>query len=385
MKLANRIQHIPPYLFAGLERKAADLRARGVDLIDLGIADPDLPPVTALKRAVARHLDDPDAHRYPTSRGDPEVRDAIARWFHGRFDVSLDPETEICVTIGAKEGLANLARAFAEPGTVVAATEPGYPVYANAGAILNGAEFRPLPLTPAREFLPDLERAAGARLLYLNFPNNPTGAVAPEPFYEDVAVFADAHPDTLVVMDAAYAELSFAPPRPPSALRFTRRALEFHSLSKMMNVTGYRIGFAAGNADAIAALVNVKTQLDSGAPVFIQRAMADALALYDGPEPPEQARRSHLEYGRRKRALEDGLVHAPGVRDVYPSPATFFVWASVDDDVRFVERALERGVILTPGRGFGETGAGFVRAAVTTSRERIERALARLAGGQSGG
>jgi len=380
MKLAGRIDRIPPYLFARLEERAGAMRRKGVDLIDLGIADPDLPPPPFLKEAVIRHLDDDDAHQYPTSRGDPEVREAIARWFEGRFGVRLDPASEIAVVIGGKEGLANLSRAFAAPGTTVAAPDPGYPVYFNAAAILNDAEARSLPLTPQRGFLPELRQVEGASLLFLNYPNNPTGAVAPETFYRETAEFVEAHPETLVTWDAAHCELTFEGERPPSLLQFTRNAVEVHSLSKMMNVTGYRIGFAVGHPEAIAALVKVKTQLDSGAPVFIQRAMAEALDRYDGPTPPEECRRSHAEYGRRKKIVEAGLAQVPGVSEVYPSNATFFVWAKVEDDVAFVERALEAGVILTPGRGFGANGMGFVRAAVTAPADRLEEAVERLAG-----
>jgi len=378
MQLAKRVRNLPAYLFASLEAKASELRARGVDLIDLGIADPDLPAVPIVKESLIRHLNDPDAHQYPTSKGDPGVRKAVAMWMMGRFGVEVDPGSEICVTMGSKEGLANLSRAYIEPGRFVAATDPGYPVYANAGAILNDGEFRALPITPENGFVPDLSLAEGACLLYLNYPNNPTGAVAPESFYSELGQFADTHPETLVVMDAAYCELSFQPPRPPSLLQFSKNVLEFHSLSKMMNVTGYRIGFAVGRADAIAALIKIKTQLDSGAPVFIQRAMADTLATYNGTEPPADALRSHKEYGRRKALIEAGLKDVPGVQQVYPSPATFFVWVKVEDDVAFVQQAMEKGVILTPGRGFGKAGEGFVRAAVTAPSERIQEALDRL-------
>jgi LL-diaminopimelate aminotransferase len=378
MQLAKRVRNLPAYLFASLEAKATELRAQGVDLIDLGIADPDLPAVPIVKESLIKHLDDPDAHQYPTSQGDPEVRKAVAAWMVGRFGVDLDPSNEICITMGSKEGLANLSRAYVEPGCLVAATEPGYPVYANAGAILNDGDFKAMPITPENGFVPDLSRAEGASLLYLNYPNNPTGAVAPESFYRELGEFADTHPNTLVVMDAAYCELSFQLPRPPSLLQFSKNVIEFHSLSKMMNVTGYRIGFAVGRADAIAALTKIKTQLDSGSPVFIQRAMADTLATYEGATPPPDALRSHEEYGRRKAMIEAGLQGVPGVQKVYPSPATFFVWVKVEDDVAFVEHAMQKGVILTPGRGFGMAGTGFVRAAVTAPSERIQRALERL-------
>jgi LL-diaminopimelate aminotransferase len=378
MKLAHRMTRIPPYLFAGLEAKAAELRSKGVDLVDLGIADPDLPPPAWMVQAVKDHLNDPGAHNYPTSAGDPDVRSAIAAWMEGRFGVQLDPGKEIAVVIGGKEGLANLSRAFVNPGDIVAAPDPGYPVYANGAAILNDGEARFLPLRPENGFLPDLNEAEGAAILFLNYPNNPTGAVAPESFYRNVAKFADDHPETLVVWDAAYVELAFGGERPPSLLQFTKNAIEIHSLSKMMNVTGYRIGFAAGHEEAVAALVKVKSQLDSGAPVFIQRAMADALSRYEGIEPPAEAAANHEEYGRRKKMIETGLSGVPGVETVYESTATFFTWMKVADDVAFVEKAMEAGVILTPGRGFGASGEGFVRAAVTQPGERIELAVERL-------
>lgn len=378
MKTANRLDLLPPYLFAELESKAASLRARGIDLVDLGIADPDLRPPAFLLEAVRKHLDDPDAHQYPTSRGDPDVRRAVARWFLGRFGVELDPAREIVITLGSKEGLADLARAVVDPGDRVGVPDPGYPVYAGAGAALNNALAVPVPLNADRDFLPDLQQIDNIRLLFLNYPNNPTGAVAPEAFYRETAQFAEEYPETLIAWDAAYCELSFAGFRPPSLLQFTRRAVELHSLSKMMNCTGYRIGFAVGDPEVLDALVRVKTQVDSGAPVFIQRAMAESLERYNGVNPPIEAAQSHSEYGRRKAMLENGLAEIEGVKQVYASPATFFVWAEVDNDTAFVDMALEKGVILTPGRGFGQQGKGFVRATVTRPGEQIEEALQRL-------
>jgi len=378
MKYSNRLNNIPPYLFAGLEAKATEIKSKGIDLIDLGIADPDLPAAPLMKKALIRHLDDPDAHQYPTSQGDPEVRKVVAKWFKGRFNVELDPSKEIAVVIGAKEGIANIARAFVNPGDEVGAPDPGYPVYANGAAILNDAKARKLSLLPEKGFLPDLKDAEGVRLLYLNYPNNPTGAVAPESFYRETAEFVEKNPETVVAWDAAYSELVFGGFKPPSLISYTRKAVEFHSLSKMMNVTGYRIGFAVGNADIISGLVKVKTQLDSGAPVFIQRAMAEALDAYDGINPPLESQVSHDEYGKRKKLMEEGMSLIPGVEKVYSSPATFFVWAKVENDISFVEDAMEKGVILTPGSGFGESGKGFVRAAVTAPSDKIVEAVERL-------
>ncbi|MBZ0266436.1 aminotransferase class I/II-fold pyridoxal phosphate-dependent enzyme [bacterium] len=378
MNPANRIKNLPPYLFAGLEEKATKLRGEGVDLIDLGIADPDLPPPKFLVDSVKAHLDDPDAFRYPTSRGDAGVRAAIAKWFKQRFGVELDPGREIVVTLGSKEGLTDLARAVVNPDDTVAVPIPGYPVYGGACAILNDAQPRYLELLPENQFLPKLEDSDGCRVLFLNYPNNPTGQVADEEFYKAAADFAETHPETLVVWDAAYCELSFDDFKSPSILQFTRKAVEMHSLSKMMNCTGYRIGFAVGDADTLDAMVKIKTQVDSGAPVFIQRAMAEALSRYDGKNPPEECLQSHREYGERKKKLEIGLLDVHGVKRVYPSPSTFFVWMRVANDLEFVEKAMKKGVILTPGSGFGSNADKFVRAAVTAPSVRIDQAIERL-------
>ncbi len=378
MKYADRLDLLPPYLFAELENKAMELRNNGVDLIDLGIADPDLKPPKFLFDSIINHLDDPDAHQYPTSRGDTGVRQTIAKWFKNRFNVELDPEREIVVTIGSKEGLVNLSRAVVNPGDKILVPEPGYPVYMGAGASLNDAEYSPLILDHNNGFLPDLTNAGGNRLLFLNYPNNPTGAIAPESFYQETADFCESNPDTLVAWDAAYCELTFDNHYSPSLLQYTRKAVELHSLSKMMNCTGFRVGFAVGDPDALDSLVRIKTQVDSGVPVFIQRAMANALDRYNGMEPPAEAKESHSEYGLRKNLLEEGLENISGIKKVYKSKATFFVWAKVEDDMEFVDKALEKGVILTPGSGFGKTGKGFIRASVTTSREKIQEALDRL-------
>jgi len=378
MQTANRLHRLPSYLFAELEAKAAELRKRGIDLINLGIADPDLPPPGFLKEAIKNHLDDPDAHRYPSSRGDVEVRKAVARWFLKRFEVELDPEREVVITLGSKGGLADLSRALVNPRDSVAVPDPGYPVYHGAGAILNDANPLNLALTPQTSFLPDLKEAEGASILFLNYPNNPTGAIALESFYRQAADFSESHPETLVVWDAAYCEMTFDNYCTPSLISYTRKAVELHSLSKMMNCTGYRVGFAVGEAEALEAMVRIKTQVDSGTQVFIQRAMADALEHYQGSFPPEEIMNSHKLYGKRKKFVEEAFRSIDGIQQVYPSPATFFIWAKVNDDLEFVEKALEKGVILTPGRGFGERGRGYIRTAVTAPDDRIEEALERL-------
>ncbi|MBU1882333.1 aminotransferase class I/II-fold pyridoxal phosphate-dependent enzyme [bacterium] len=379
MQLSQRYLRLPPYLFAGLERKAAELKSRGVDLIDLGIGDPDLPSPDFFMQSMKRHLDDPDAHLYPASKGDPQVRRSIAEWFSGRFQVDLDPDTEICVLIGAKEGLANFTRAVVDPGDKVGVPDPGYPVYGQAGAILNDAESVALPLIPEKGFVPDLNNAAGCKLLFLNYPNNPTGATAPDSFFKEVAEFVEKNPETIVAHDAAYSEMAFGDYHAPSLLQETRRVIEFHSMSKLFNATGYRIGFAAGRPELIQALAATKSQLDSGAPVFIQRAMADGLRKYDGMIPPLEVRQNLLEYQRRRELVEASLSQMN--LEVLKSNATFYVWAKVGEyETSFIENALEKGVILTPGRGFGASGSGYIRVAVCQSYDRIQEAMQRLMG-----
>lgn len=377
MKFSRRYLALPTYLFADLEKKATAMKAKGIDLIDLGIGDPDLPPPEFFVESLHTHLDDSDAHLYPTSQGDLKVREAIARWFLGRFNVKLDPEAEICVLIGAKEGLANFSRLIVNPEDKVAVPDPGYPVYGQAGAILNDADAVKLPLNPQKGFTPDLKKAEGCQLLFLNYPNNPTGAVAPQGFFEKVADFAETHQEMMVVHDAAYSEMTFGGYRSPSLLQFTRKTVEFHSLSKLFNATGFRIGFAAGDARIIKPFAALKAQIDSGAPLFIQRAMADGLNMYSGPNPPEEIKHNLLEYERRRGLVEQKLEELGW--QVLKSKATFYVWAKVGGgEMDTVQKALNLGVILTPGSGFGNSGKGYVRLALCRSYSRIEEAMARL-------
>jgi LL-diaminopimelate aminotransferase len=374
---ATRISALPPYLFADLERKTSEKIAAGRDVINLGIGDPDLPPPENFTRAVQAHVADHDAHFYPTSRGDPAVRKVIAKFFAGRFGVELDPETQICVVLGGKEGLSSLGRAFVNPGDVVAVPSPAYPVYAQGITTLCDAKTRIMPLKKENGFLPDLSLAEGARALFVNYPNNPTGAVATEFFWEKLADFADTHPETLVCHDHAYSEMTFGDYIAPSLLQYTSNCVEMHSLSKVFNATGFRIGFAVGRADIISGMVRVKTQIDSGAPLFIQRAMADGLLSYRGAQPPKEVIEIRRIYGER-RAFTEQKLSAMGF-DVTKSEATFYVWVRVsDDEMPFVERALDHDVVVTPGRGFGIEGKGYIRLALTQPLERIKEALQRL-------
>lgn len=375
---AQRLDLLPAYLFADLERKIADKQAHGHDVINLGIGDPDLPPPESFTRSLQTHAADPDVHFYPTSRGDPAVRKVIAKYFRGRFGVELDPETQICVVSGTKEGLSSFARAYVNPGDEVAVPSPAYPVYAQGVTTLCDGIIRVLPLYEEDGFLPDLEFAEGVRMLFCNYPNNPTGAIAPEYFWEKLADFADTHPETIVVHDQAYSEMTFEDYIAPSLLQYTPNCVEFHSLSKVFNATGFRIGFVAGREDMISGLVKVKTQIDSGAPLIMQRAMADGLAQYKGTEPPKEVVEIRKIYGQRRAFAEKSLA-AMDLQVTY-SPATFYVWVKVGlDEMPFVERAMERDVVITPGRGFGPEGVGYIRLALTQSLERIKEAMKRLA------
>jgi LL-diaminopimelate aminotransferase len=281
------------------------------------------------------------------------------------------------VVLGGKEGLSSLGRVYVNPGDVVAIPSPAYPVYAQGITALCDGKVRTLPLKSDNGFLPDISQAEGARMFFVNYPNNPTGAVAPESFWKKLAHFADTQPETIVCHDHAYSEMTFGNYVAPSFLQYTKNAIEMHSLSKVFNATGFRIGFAVGRADIISGLVKAKTQIDSGAPLMIQRAMADGLSRYQGATPPPEVREIRQVYGERRTFTEQALASL-GL-DVTVSPATFYVWARVsDDEMSFVERALDRDVVITPGRGFGPEGVGYVRLALTQPLHRIQEALHRL-------
>lgn len=377
MSYAYRIDRLPEYLFADLEKRIAEKTAAGRDVINLGIGDPDLPPPKSFTASLQKHAADPDAHFYPTSRGDLEVRKTIAHFFKGRFGVELDPATEICVVLGGKEGLSSLARVYINPGDYVAVPSPAYPVYAQGATILCDGNTKTLPLLQEHGFLPDLTLAEGTRMLFVNYPNNPTGAIATDYFWEQLGDFADTHPETIVVHDHAYAEMTFGDYIAPSFLQYTRNTIELHSLSKVFNATGFRIGFAVGRADIISGLVKAKSQIDSGAPLLIQRAMADGLMGYRGAEPPPEVHEIRKIYGERRAYTEKALREFD--LDVTESPATFYVWARVgEDEMPFVNHCLERDVVVTPGSGFGSEGKGYIRLALTQPLSRIKEAVKRI-------
>ncbi|MGD9936875.1 MAG: LL-diaminopimelate aminotransferase [Methanoregulaceae archaeon] len=375
---ADRLSALPPYLFARIDAMKAEKARSGADIIDLGVGDPDLPTPSHVVEALCTAARDPVNHHYPSYAGMGAYREAVAGWYGRRFGIQLDPSTEVLALMGSKDGIAHVPEAFVNPGDLVLAPSPGYPVYRTSTLFAEGA-LHELPLTVENGFLPDLDAipadaARRAKLLFVNYPNNPTGAVAPLSFYDEVVAFAREH-DVVVVSDNAYSEISFDGYRAPSFLEADGAAevgVEMHSLSKTYNMTGWRIGMAVGNAEMIAGLGRVKTNVDSGVFDAVQHA---AIAALSGPQDCVAA--ACRVYQERRDVLVDGLrslgyaVEAP--------KATFYVWLPVEDSMAFAARLLDEvAIVATPGVGFGSHGEGYVRFALTRSVERIREALERM-------
>jgi LL-diaminopimelate aminotransferase len=378
---SKRLEAMPPYAFAELERRVADKRAAGIDVISLGIGDPDYATFPHVADAMREAVGDPGNHHYPTNRGREEYRSALVRFYERRFGVELDAESEVMPAIGAKECIYNLCFAFLDPGDAALAADPGYPVY-TGGPILAGADAVVMPLVPDLGFAPDLDAIepadlARARLIFLNYPNNPTGAVAPEGLFERVVDLATEH-DLLVVHDNAYSETTFDGYVAPSFLATPGAmevGVEVFSLSKGFNMTGWRCAAIAGNADAIATYWRLKTNVDSGLFEAIQLAGAAAL---DGPREPIEE--MNAIYARRRDLVVEALREI-GV-DVTPPRGTIYVWAPVPEghtSVSFAELVLEQAaVVVSPGSMYGPSGEGFFRISLTTPDERIAEAVERM-------
>ncbi|HEX2396802.1 MAG TPA: LL-diaminopimelate aminotransferase [Solirubrobacteraceae bacterium] len=383
MRHSGRLERIPPYVFAELERKIASKQAAGVDVISLGIGDPDRPTPPLVVEAMQEAVADPGTHRYPTNRGRWEFRTAVSDFYARRFDVELDADTEVMPAIGAKECIFNLNLAFLDPGDVALAADPGYPVY-TGGPLLVGADPVLMPLLPERGFVPDLEAIPArdrerARLMYLSYPNNPTGAVAPRGFFSAVVDFARAN-ELLVVHDNAYSETTFDGYRAPSFLA-TPGALEVgvevFSLSKGYNMTGWRCAAIVGNRDAISSYWRLKSNVDSGNFDAVQLAGAAALS----PDGDAEVASMNELYRRRRDLVCDALRRI-GVQ-VTPPKATIYVWAPVPDGFEsseaYCEHVLDRaGVALSPGGAYGPGGEGFFRISLTTPDDRLLEAVERL-------
>jgi LL-diaminopimelate aminotransferase len=383
IEMAQRLISLPPYLFAELDRKKAALRAKGVDLIDLGVGDPDLPTPQRIVERMRESVLDPQSHRYPSYEGLREFRQAVSRWYERRFGVHVEPEGEVLALIGSKEGIAHIPLAFINPGAYSLVPSPGYPVY-HAGTVFAGGRSFFLPLKEERGFLPDLEQvprevADAATLLFINYPNNPTAAVADTAFFAEAVEFARRF-RLIVCHDAAYSEISFDNYAPPSFLEVNGAkevGVEFHSLSKTYNMTGWRLGFVVGNREVLAGLGKAKTNIDSG--VFQAVQMAGIEALEGDQSDVEEMR---AVYQKRRDVMVRGL-RSIGL-EVTPPRATFYLWVKVPpshSSVSFASLLLDKaGVVLTPGSGFGEAGEGYVRLALTVPEARLEEAVKRLQG-----
>jgi LL-diaminopimelate aminotransferase len=380
-EMAARLQALPLYLFAELDRKKTALRAKGVDLIDLGVGDPDIPTPKRIIERMREAILDPRSHRYPSYEGLREFREAVSLWYERRFGVTLDPDNEVLTLIGSKEGIAHIPLAFIDPGAYSLVPSPGYPVY-HAGTIFAGGRSFFMTLKEEGGFLPDLEQvpvavAEAATLLFINYPNNPTAAVADKVFFAKVVEFARRY-DLIVCHDAAYSEISFDGYAPPSFLEVDGArevGMEFHSLSKTYNMTGWRLGFAVGNKEILAGLGKTKTNIDSGVFQAVQLAGIEALA----GEQTEVEQMRALYQGRRDLMIRG--LRAVGL-DVTSPKATFYLWIKVlpgYTSVSFASRVLEEaGVAITPGSGFGEAGEGYVRLALTVPEARLEEAISRI-------
>jgi LL-diaminopimelate aminotransferase len=381
MKFARRLDRVPPYLFAELERKIETLRAAGTDVISLGIGDPDLPTPEAVVEELRRQAARPETHRYPSNRGLAPFRQAVADFYAERFGAELDPEKEVLPVLGGKEGVAHVALACLEPGDVCLSPDPGYPPY-TSGPVFAGAELHHLPLLEGNAFMPDLDAIPRdvlerANLLYLNYPNNPTGAVATDGFFARAVELARRH-GVIVVHDASYTEIAFDGYRPPSFLTTPGArdvGVEIFSLSKGWNMTGWRIGWIAGNAEVVERYRQLKTNLDSGMWDALQLAAVAALTVARD-FPAEMS-----EVYRRRRDLMIEALAAIGL-PADPPRATPYIWTRVPEGftaASFTELVLEEAaVVVSPGPSFGPSGEGFVRISLTVPDERLEEAARRI-------
>ncbi len=381
MRIARRVRTLPPYLFAAIERQIAERTAAGVDVISLGIGDPDLPTPPHIVEALAEAATDPATHQYPSNRGELIFREAVAGFYSTRFGVELDPADQIVPLLGAKEGIAHLCQVLLDPGDVALAADPGYPVYTTGPLLADGAAVQ-LPLVPKLGFQPDLETIdaetlARARMVFVGYPNNPTGAVIEDDFFARLVAFARKH-DLVVVHDNAYADITFGGYVAPSFLATPGAdevGVEVFSLSKSYNMTGWRAGAVVGNRDLVDAYWRLKTNLDSGMFAAVQRASAAAL---NGPQ--DCVRDMCRIYERRRDLLVEAL-RSVGMH-VDPPKGTIYLWVPVPDgytSASFTQQVLDQAdVIVTPGAAYGPCGEGYVRLSLTVPDERLREAVRRI-------
>lgn len=383
MQIADRLNQLPPYLFLEISRKIAEKRSQGVDVISFGIGDPDVPTPDHVLDGLKKTIDDAPNHRYPESDGLPELRQSIARWYGNRFDVELE-DKEIVPLIGAKEGVGHMALCLIDPGDIALVPDPAYPVY-SVGTMFAGGTSHMMPLLESNGFRPDLslipvDIAKKAKVMWINYPNNPTGGLATPEFFKEVVAFAKEY-DIAVCHDACYSEVTFDGYVAPSFLQTDGAkdvGIEFHSLSKTYNMTGWRVGMAVGNKDLIDALVRVKSNLDSGIPQAIQYMGIEAL---DTTTSDWHASNNEI-YRRRRDRVVDTLLNI-GL-EVNRPKSGFYIWAKCPEGWSSAQLATElldqHAVVVTPGRGYGEAGEGYIRLSLTTPDERVEEGLKRLEG-----
>lgn len=378
---AKRLKVLPPYLFAKLDKMKSGAIKKGVDVISFGIGDPDIPTPPHIVRALQKASENSENHRYPSYEGMFSFRQSVARWYVRRFGVRLNPEDEILSLIGAKEGIGHIPLAFINPGDVVLVPEPAYPVY-HIGTIFAGGKPYMMPLLEKNEFLPDFSMIPAdilkrAKMIFLNYPNNPTAAVAPVSFLKDVVKFARKY-KLIVCYDNTYSEITFDGYTAPSFLQIPGAkdvGIEFHSLSKTYNMTGWRIAWACGNREIIAGLGKIKTNLDSGVFQAVQEA---AIAGISGSQ--ECVKRNVKIFQKRRDVLIESLESIDW--KVNRPKATFYVWAGIPfriSSMDMCEKLLSKcGVLATPGAGFGPSGEGFLRFALTVDEKRIQEAIKRF-------
>ncbi|OGC22039.1 LL-diaminopimelate aminotransferase [candidate division WOR-1 bacterium RIFOXYC2_FULL_37_10] len=381
MRKSKRLDQIPPYLFVKIEEKKAELQKQGIDIIDFGIGDPDLETPSHVFKKMHEVLETKDSSNYPSTKGELSFRKAVADWYKKRFNVDLDPVNEVCSLIGSKEGLSHLFFAYVDPGDMTLVPDPSYPVY-GIGTLLAGGTSYYLPLKKENNFLPDLDNIPKdilkkSKLLFINYPNNPTSAVADRSFFEKAVKFCKEN-NLLLVSDLAYSEMGYDGYKPMSVLEIPGAkdiAIEFHSLSKTYNMTGWRIGMAVGNKEAVQALATIKSNVDSGVFKAIQFAAIEALTASQ-----ETVSKNNKVFEERRNILFEGLL---SLGFNFPKPkATFYMWVPVptgETSASFAQKLLEKcGILVVPGNGYGAEGEGYVRFAITIPKARIEEAIVRM-------
>ncbi|MBP7211663.1 LL-diaminopimelate aminotransferase [bacterium] len=381
MKVSERLEKIPPYLFAEIDRKIAEAKEKGVDIISLGIGDPDKPTIPTVVEEMHKAIDNPANHDYPPYDGTKQFKEATAKWLKRRFGVDVDSKTEVLAHIGSKEAIAHVFFAFVDAGDYTLIPDPGYPVYKNATIFAGGTPYS-MPLLEENGYLPDFDKipedvAKKSKLMFLNYPNNPTAAVCDLDFLKKAVDFCKKY-DILLCYDQAYCEMTYEGYVAPSVLQVEGGkdvALEFYSHSKSYNMTGWRVGFVAGNAQAIKALGTIKNNIDSGTFKAVQQA---ASVAYDAPK--EQIEKLNKMYEERKHVMENGLRELGW--NIKPSKATFYLWLPVPKGFtseEFVTVMLEKaGVVVPPGNGYGTYGEGYFRIALTKDVETIKKALHKM-------